>query len=298
MNVREWGVALLCTAIPGDELLPLTLAQLRVLGQRVRAAGKPEQPLAELRPDDLKRMGYDAAEADRIVALLDRENRLGAYLDRARALDIFPLTRLSPEYPARIRKLLGMNAPAILYCAGNAALFSQRAVSVVGSRELHEPGASFCAAIGALAAREDRVLVSGNAVGADRTAQNACLDAGGNVIAFVADELEKHLPADPARQLTVSASGYDLPFSNPRALYRNHLIHAQGEKVFVAQCDSPRGGTWAGTTDNLARGWSEVYLCDDGTESMLALWERGATPVDPKGLNSFDEAVPFQGSFL
>ena len=298
MNVREWGVALLCTAIPGDELTPLTLAQLRVLGQRVRAMGRPEHPLAELRPDDLLKMGYELPESERVCALLDRENRLGAYLDRARELGIYPLTRLSPEYPERIRKLLGMNAPAILYCAGNAALFSRRAVSVVGSRELHEPGAMFSAAIGALAAGEDRVLVSGNAVGADRTAQNACLAAGGSVIAFVADELEKHLPADPARELIASAAGYDLPFSNPRALYRNHLIHAQGEKVFVAQCDGPRGGTWAGTTENLARGWSEVYLCDDGTEPMLALWERGATPVDPRGLNSFDEAVPFQDCFL
>ena len=298
MNIREWGIALLCTAIPDDELTPLTLAQLRVLGERVRAMGRPEQPLAELRPDDLTPMGYERPEAERIFALLDRENRLGAYLDLAREQGIYPLTRLSPEYPERIRKLLGMNAPPILYCAGNASLFLQRAVSVVGARDLHEPGATFSASIGALAARENRVLVSGNAAGADQTAQNACLAAGGNVIAFVADELEKHLPANPARDLIVSASGYDLPFSNPRALYRNHLIHAQGEKVFVAQCDGPKGGTWAGTTENLARGWSEVYLCDDGSGAMLALWERGATPVSPKGLNSFDEAIPFQNSFL
>ena len=298
MNIREWGIALLCTAIPGDELTPLTLAQLRVLGERVRAMGRPEQPMAELRPDDLRRCGYESPEAERVCALLDRENRLGAYLDRARAQGIYPLTRLSPEYPARIRRLLGMNAPPIVYCAGNAALFARRAVSVVGARALREPGASFSATIGSLAAREDRVLVSGNAAGADQTAQRACLEAGGCVIAFVADELEKHLPADPARELNVSASGYDLPFTNPRALYRNHLIHAQGEKVFVAQCDGPKGGTWAGTTENLARGWSEVYLCDDGSEPMLALWERGATPVDPRGLNSFDEAVPFQDCFL
>ena len=298
MNVREWGIALLCTAIPGDELTPLTLAQLRVLGERVRAMGRPERPMAELRPNDLRHWGYELPEAERICALLDRENRLGAYLDRAREQGIYPLTRLSPEYPERIRKLLGMNAPPILYCAGNAALFSKRAVCVVGARDLHEPGATFSAAIGALAAREDRVLVSGNAVGADRTAQNACLEAGGSVIAFVADEREKHLPEDLTRELMVSASGYDLPFSNPRALFRNHLIHAQGEQVFVAQCDGPKGGTWAGTTENLTRGWSEVYLCDDGSEPMLALWERGATPVSPKGLRSFDEATPFQDSFL
>ena len=63
MNVREWGIALLCTAIPGDELTPLTLAQLRVLGERVRAMGRPEQPLEELRPDDLLKMGTDVGVA-------------------------------------------------------------------------------------------------------------------------------------------------------------------------------------------------------------------------------------------
>lgn len=297
MNIREWGVALLCTAIPGDELMPLTLAQLRTLGARVRAMGAPDRPLDELRADDLINMGYTDAEAARICALLDREEWLERYLDGARSKGIYPLTRLSPEYPERLRVLLGMNAPPILFCAGDAALLAKPAVAVVGARALHEPGRSFCENIGKLAAGEDFVLVSGNAVGADQTAQDACYGAGGSVICFLADELSRHLPKND-RELMISAGGYDLPFTNARALQRNHFIHAQGRKVFVAQCDSPKGGTWAGTTENLSRGWSEVYACDDGTPAMGELLERGATPVPSTGLRSFDEAVPFQGSFL
>ena len=298
MNIREWGAALLCTVIPGDELTPLTLAQLRTLGARVRAMGRPAQPMNELRPEDLTAMGYPRHEAERIVALLDRESRLEQYLDRARDLGIYPLTRLSPEYPERLRVLLGMNAPPILYAAGNAELLNKPAVAVVGARDLREPGRGFCKAIGALAAGEKRVLVSGNAVGADQTAQNACLDAGGCVVSFLADELSKHLPKESERQICLSAGGWDLPFTNARALQRNHFIHALGEKTFVAQCDSRKGGTWAGTVDNLSHGWSEVYLCDDGTEAMQELCQRGGTPIPQTGLRSFDEAVPFQGSFL
>lgn len=297
MNVREWGVALLCACIPGDEVLPLSLAQLRTLGTRVRAVGRPEQPARELGGDDLMRMGYSRPEAERICALLARENRLGRYLDDARARGIYPLTRLSPEYPDRIRRLLGMNAPPILFAAGDAALFSRPAVSVVGSRGLHEPGATFCRRIGALAAKEGVVLVSGNAVGADQAAQDACLAAGGSVVAFVADALTRHLP-EIDRLLAVSVGGYDLPFSNSRALYRNHLIHTLGSKTFVAQCDSPRGGTWEGTTENLSRGWSEVYVCDDGSETMQTLRAHGATPIPPQGPRSFAEAIPFQSCFL
>ena len=297
MNIREWGVALLCTVIPADDLTPLTLAQLRTLGARVRAMGAPAQPMNELRPEDLCRMGYPAPEAARICALLDREERLERYLDGARSKGIYPLTRLSPEYPERLRALLGMNAPPILFCAGDAALLSKPAVAVVGSRALHEPGRSFCENIGKLAAGEGVVLVSGNAVGADQTAQDACYGAGGSVICFLADELSRHLPRSD-RELMISAGGYDLPFTNARALSRNHFIHAQGRKVFVAQCDSPKGGTWAGTTENLSRGWSEVYACDDGTPAMGELIERGATPVPKTGLRSLEEAVPFQGRFL
>ncbi len=298
MNVREWGIALLCTIVPGDELTPLTLAQLRTLSLRVRAMGRPEQPMNELRQDDLIAMGYSRTEAERIVALLDRENRLEVYLDKARDLGIYPLTRLSPDYPERIRARLGLNAPPVLFAAGNANLLNMRAVAVVGSRELHEPGLSFCRKIGALAAGEARVLVSGNAVGADQTAQNACLEAGGSIVSFLADELSRHLPDIPERQVMVSAGGWDLPFSNARALQRNHFIHALGEKTFVAQCDSRKGGTWAGSADNLNHGWSELYVCGDGTEAMRALQERGAAPVPKTGLRSFDEAIPYQGSFF
>ncbi len=297
MNIREWGVALLCTVIPGDELMPLTLAQLRTLGARVRAMGAPDRPLDELRPEDLRRMGYPAPEAERICALLDREERLERYLDGARSKGIYPLTRLSPEYPERLRVLLGMNAPPILFFVGDAGLLAKPAIAVVGARVLHEPGRSFCRSIGALAAKEGQVLVSGNAVGADQTAQDACLGAGGSVICFLADELSRHLPKSD-RELMISAGGFDLPFTNARALTRNHFIHAQGRKVFVAQCDSPKGGTWAGTTENLSHGWSEVYACDDGTPAMGELIERGATPVPKTGLHTLEEAVPFQGSFL
>lgn len=277
MNAREWGIALLCCYIPGEALTPLTTAQLRILGQRVRTAGMPSELTEELQEGYLEQMGYTPEEAGRICALLARESLLERYLDRARERGITLLTRLSPEYPERLRCLLGVNAPPLLFAAGNLELLARPAISLVGSRVLEAPGRRFAQRVGVLAAQEGYVLVSGNAAGADQTGQNACLRAGGSIIAFVADELSRHVPQDQEHQLMLSASGFDLPFTAARALHRNHFIHALGEKTFVAQCTPNHGGTWSGTTENLRRGWSEVYVCEDGSAAMQALYDRGAT---------------------
>ncbi|MBE6932158.1 MAG: DNA-processing protein DprA [Ruminococcaceae bacterium] len=298
MNAREWGIALLCCVIPGDDLRPLTTAQLRTLGQRVRAMGMPAQPSAILRETDLAAMGYTEEEAWRICALLDRELRLEHYLDGARARNITLLTRLSPEYPERLHHLLGTNAPPLLFAAGNLELLNRPAISLVGSRALKEAGKRFARRVGSLAAREGFVLVSGNAAGADREGQTACLQAGGSIIAFVADELSRHVPRDESHQLILSESGYDLPFSPARALHRNHLIHALGEKTFVAQCAANQGGTWSGTTENLRRGWSEVYVCDDGSEAMHALCDRGANLLREEDLRSLSALQSAQCSLF
>lgn len=298
MNIREWGIALLCCYIPGETLTPLTMAQLRTLGQRVRAAGMPPEPVSELQERHLEQMGYQPEEANRICALLDREALLERYLDGARERGITLLTRLSPEYPERLHRLLGVNAPPLLFAAGNLELLSRPAISLVGSRVLEEPGRRFAQRVGTLAAGEGYVLVSGNAAGADQTGQDACLRSGGSIIAFVADELSRHVPRDQAHQLMLSASGYDLPFTAARALHRNHLIHALGEKTFVAQCTPNQGGTWSGTTENLRRGWSEVYVCDDGSAAMQALYDRGATVLREEDMQSLAALQSAQCSFL
>lgn len=298
MNIHEWGIALLCTVIPGDGMMPLTMAQLRTLSRRVSALGAPDEPMQELRPEILERLGYSSDQAQRICALLSRETQLERYLDRAREHGIFLLTRLSADYPPRLHHLLRLYAPPVLFAAGDVRLLSCNGVGVVGSRALRPMGAQFARRVGQLAAIEGLNVISGNALGTDRTAQEACIRFGGSVVSFVADELTRHLPGKGESILMLSEGGYDLPFSNPRALHRNHLIHALGEKTFVAQCDLGFGGTWAGTMENLRHSWSEVYVCNDGSEAMAELVHRGATAVDMKELYSLEMVTPDQRSFF
>jgi predicted Rossmann fold nucleotide-binding protein DprA/Smf involved in DNA uptake len=160
-------------------------------------------------------------------------------------------------------------------------------VALVGSRDIAEPNAEFAAAVGREAARQGYVLVSGNARGADRIAQKACLAAGGKIISVVADELMKQ-PVT-SNVLYLSEEGYDSAFTSVRALSRNRVIHALGEKVFVAQCALGIGGTWSGTVRNLKENWSPVFCFRDESEAVRQLEQLGAHGITAEELRDFSE---------
>ena len=291
MTAAETGLLLLCCALPEVEDRPLTMVQFQELAKRARALGPGgEDPLRELTEHDLARLGYAQGQCVRIVRLLSRDTQLERYLRAAERNGIVPITRLSQRYPARLRQTLGQRCPAVLFAKGDLALLGARCISVVGSRELTECGRAFAEAAGRLIARSDYALCSGGAMGADRAAQEACLKNGGSAVIFPAGRL-LDCPVQ-ANVLYLADQGYDLPFSAQRALTRNHFIHAMGEKTLVAQCRAGTGGTWDGTTENLRRGWSPVFVNSDGAQALIA---RGAVPV--RTLFSLDGLQPAQMQF-
>ena len=283
MTEQERGILLLCAEL-SDGLRPLSTARLRQLRSAVRAAGPSgEDPDRELKKEDLTAIGCREAAAEEIFALLSRGEALERYLTLGREYGIYPLTLRSPAYPARLRARLGDGAPPVLFCRGDCSLLNLPAVALVGSRDLRRDGAAFARRIGELAAAEGFVLVSGNACGADQAAQKACLAAGGAVISVVSDELFGHAQ-EGGRILWLCELGWQLPFSAIRARSRNRVIHALAEKTFVAQ-SGLHGGTFAGTEENLRRGWSPVFLRRDGSPGAERLIELGAN-VCPEELSS------------
>ena len=278
MRGAEEALLLLCCKL-GQPVKPLTPAEYRQMEAYVAAMTltRPKGDLGEITPQYLATLGYNEEMSRRILSLLGRPRVLHDYLTAHK--DIAVLTRLDESFPRRLRRL-GSDCPAALFCKGDASLLNSRCIAAVGSRMLFARGYRFAQEVGRLAANEGFTLVSGNAVGADTVAQKACLQAGGTVVCFVPDELTKY--AARKNVLYCSAYGYDLPFSNARALFRNLLIHALGEKTFVAQCPSSSGGTWSGTSENLKRGLSDVYVLDDGTDGASALVALGAIPVEDR----------------
>lgn len=277
MTAAERGVLLLCASLDSADR-PLTMAQFRELSLRAQAMGRPEGDLsAELTQKDVERLGYEPEEAARIVSLLSRERALERYLAEAEKHGVVPLTRITAAYPPQLAEKIGVSCPPVLFAQGDLLLLRRRSIALVGSRALLEPGRQFARRVGALAAREGYVLVSGGAAGADTEAQEACLAAGGSVIVCTPGPLTG-LPTRE-RVLYLSESGWTLPFSAVRALSRNRLIHAMGEKTLVAQTGFGSGGTWNGTLENLRHGWSPVFVHADGSEGASALIARGAEPV-------------------
>lgn len=281
MNPREEGFLLLSSTLGNPWRKPLTTAQLRTLTLRMAGMKHPGEE-RELSEKDLTAMGYSRESATHILKLLDDEQLMRYYLNRGKREGCVPLTRISAGYPQSLRQKLGNDCPGVLWGKGDFRLLERKAVALVGSRELREENRNFAAEAGYQAAKQGYVLISGNARGADRTAQDACLAAGGQVISVVADALTDH----PIREnvLYLSEDGFDMPFTAQRALSRNRLIHAMGEKTMVCQCSLETGGTWSGTVHNLRGRWSPVFCFWDGSEAMLRLEMMGAQLIEAEQL--------------
>ena len=295
MNPREQGFLLLTGHLGNPDRKPLTAAQLRILAQRI--GGKTVSDGGKmLKVQDLIALGYDREMADRIVKLLSEEDVLEHYVKRGIRQGCVPVTRVTDRYPLILRHRLGLDSPGCIWAKGNLSLLDQPGIALVGSRNLNLENREFAAEVGHLAARMGFTLISGNARGADRTAQEACLRAGGRVISVVADELTGHDPSE--NMLYLSEEDYDAPFTTPRALSRNRVIHALGRMVFVAQADLEKGGTWDGTVKNLRFGWSSVACFRDGSEAARELEQMGAYLVNIEDLQDFGSIPVADTGFL
>lgn len=293
MKKIEEGFLLLTSHLGDPARKVLTTAQFRDLTERMQYVLKTAEE-REVQERDLVAIGYDRSMAGRILRLLGQEEQLHWYLRRGK--DCVPITRVSDGYPLLLRKKLGAEAPGCLWAKGDIALLERPAVALVGSRALQPENAAFARKVGQEAAKQGYVLVSGNAVGADRTAQDACLEAGGSVISVVADRLDEK-KAQP-NVLYISEDGYDQSFSAQRAISRNRVIHCLAQRIFVAQCALGKGGTWDGTVKNLRNNWSPVFCYRDGSAAMEELLQMGAVAVDCDELEMFGQLQPDMMNFI
>jgi len=273
MNISKNAVLMLCCPLGQRGVRPLTAARFRDL--RGRLGDRSLDEFCTL--GDLTDLGYDEQQAEELMFLLSRRQVLEDYLRTGEAMGITAITCVCKTYPARLRYHNAQYHCPVLFANGDLSLLQKKAVSVVGSRDLQPRNRIFAQQAGTLAAKEGYVLVSGGAKGADTAAQLACMEHGGSCAIFLPDELARRAP-EPGT-VYLSAYGYDQRFSTFRAHHRNILIHMMGEKTFAAQSSCGRGGTWQGCTENLRHRWSELYVCDDGSEAAAFYCQHGATAL-------------------
>jgi len=295
LTPRETGFLLLTSHLGDLERKVLTVPQLRVLAQCVQLSELTDKS-GEVGIEDLMRMGLNRPSCRRIIDLLSETERLQYYLRGGARQDCVPVTRVSEGYPLILRQRLGLDSPGCLWMKGDRTLLDTPMVALVGSRDLQPSNREFAREVGSQAAKQGITLVSGNARGADQTAQEACLQAGGKVICVISDALEQQ----PVREnvLYICEDGYDLAFSAQRALSRNRVIHALGYMTFVAQCANGQGGTWQGTLQNLKQNYSPVFCFDDGSDAMAELTEAGAQCIGIQMLEDFSALRPKTVNFI
>lgn len=294
MNERERGFLLLASSLGNAERHPLTVAQMRNLAKRVQAMEPPTEN-RELTESDFFALGYNQDMARRVLGLLNQREELSYYLQKAKRCGCLPITRVSCGYPAALRRL-ELDAPGVLWAKGDISMLTGPMISLVGSRDIYPENQRFAEELGRQAAQQGYILVSGNARGADRIAQESCLATGGRVVVVAADSLADK--REDERILYLCEDSFDFSFSAQRALSRNRLIHCLGSRVFVAQCAYQTGGTWSGAIKNLSCGWSPVFCFDDHSTACLSLAQMGAEKIGLDELSDLNALIVRQDSLF
>ena len=194
---------------------------------------------------------------------------------------IYSVVQSDDAYPKRLVEILGRQAPPLLYYCGNFELANMNAVAIVGSRVIDEEAEQYAANLARKAVAEGYLICSGGAKGTDRTAETAALESGGCCVSFLADSMSKkiaqpeiHYAVTAGKLLLISAVNPDAPFNIGNAMSRNRYIHTLPQCTFVIASAYNKGGTWAGSCENIKKCLSNLYVWDNpkyaGNSGLIA----------------------------
>lgn len=259
------------------------------------------QPADLLSPDaaNLLRACQPVIDEARLQRLLGRGFLLSQVIERWQARAIWVVSRADAEYPRRLKVRLREDAPAVIYGCGDMSLLESGGLAVVGSRHVDDSLIDYTMAVGRLAARAGRTLVSGGAKGIDQAAMRGALEAGGNVSGVLADSLEKTTMNREHRNLLLDGqlvliSPYDpsAGFNVGNAMQRNKLIYTLADASLVVSSDLNKGGTWTGAVEQLDKlKFVSVFVRSTGDSSpgLDALRSKGALPwPNPRDTDAFE----------
>ena len=278
----------------------LSLGEYKRLARHLREIQR--QPADLLSPDaaEILRACQPVIDEGRLQNLLGRGFLLSQVIERWQTRAIWVVSRADAEYPRRLKTRLREDAPAVLYGCGDMTLLETGGLAVVGSRHVDDALIDYTMAVGWLAARAGRTLVSGGAKGIDQAAMRGALEGGGKVCGVLADSLEKTTMNREHRNLLLDGqlvliSPYDpsAGFNVGNAMQRNKLIYALADTSLVVSSDLNKGGTWAGAVEQLDKlKFVPVFIRSTGKSSagLDGLRKKGALPwPSPQDVDSFED---------
>ena len=205
-----------------------------------------------LSKEDILCMQYAGMKASQIMSpkLMPEEyaEAFEAYIDKAESV-----MSMQEEYGVITLTFQDDNFPrSIIHCIGDLSLLAPTAnrIGVIGARAASPIGLRKAYELGNKYAKEGNIIVSGLALGCDKSAHEGCLDADGRTIAIVASGLNITHPIEnaPLQQRILENGGLILseqPFgvkANPtRLVARNRLQAALSSTVILAECPQQSG---------------------------------------------------------
>ena len=266
----------------------LTPGEYKRLARHLREIQRQPADLVSPEAADLLRACQPVIDESRLQRLLGRGFLLSQVIERWQTRAIWVVSRADAEYPRRLKARLREDAPAVIYGCGDIGLLENGGLAVVGSRHVDDSLIDYTMAVGRLAARAGRTLVSGGAKGIDQAAMRGALEAGGKVSGVLADSLEKTTMNREHRNLLLDGqlvliSPYDpsARFNVGNAMQRNKLIYGLADASLVVSSDLNKGGTWAGAIEQLDKlKFVPVYVrsTDGSSPGLDALRSKGALP--------------------
>ncbi|MEI1420934.1 DNA-processing protein DprA [Bacillus cabrialesii] len=231
--------------------------------------------------------------AERIKYLLGRTGSLTLELEKLSSMGIWVITRADPAYPKRLKKILKLDSPTILYGAGKIDLLNDQGIGIVGSRDVDDQGAVFTDRLARRCAKEKFTVISGGSRGVDLTAQNAALEEGGKVVAVLSDSLAKTVQKKEILEhilkgnlLLISAYHPNSRFYSYSALGRNKHIYGLSKYTVVSSSSAGKGGTWKGAIENLEAKWVPLFVRDEEgvPNGNIELISKGGIGIGTKDL--------------
>lgn len=296
------AICLLCSVFGKDRSVkPLSPKEYSSLFLWLKRMGMRPSDLLQKDNIDEASMGSNI-DKQRLESLISRGVKLGLAIEEWQRNGIWIVSQSDNDYPNRYKNHLKEKAPPLLFGVGNRALLRGGGLGIVGSRNVDQAGADFTRQVAELCADNHMPVVSGGARGVDQISMNVALEAGGNTIGILANNLLKKSVERNARHaiaeghlLLLSPYHPNAHFTVGAAMGRNKLIYAMSDYCLVVSAEHNKGGTWAGAKEELKRKNPLPVFVRIGNEvpqGNIKLQELGAIPwSDSVDSNNFKQKL-------
>lgn len=305
MTENAYAIFTLCSHLcVGDDVIPFEPKEWTQLALILRSKNFVPADLFHISKADMQNeLGLTAETAVRIARLVDRSASLTFEMQRYENMGISVVTRADVAYPQKLKEKLKNSCPPLFYYAGDLSLLKQKYIGYVGSRNVSDDDGDFTKSTVIKTVGHNYGVVSGGAKGVDSIAGEEALASGACVVEYLSDSLMRKIKRHEVvqciqggRLLLMSVVNPSAGFNVSTAMLRNRFIYAQSEATIVVRSDYNKGGTWAGATENLRKGWCKE-LCREKPEyrGNSELINMGAIPINESWDGDIDssESVSF-----